>query len=182
MRHSVVLSGGVGFCNAVRRSLLTEVTSWACCEVEFRENTSCQTDEYLAHRLGQLTFRRAGEGDTMTLRVEGRTAMASDVQGVAFEAVHPEIEVMHLAPGQAIDATLRFDRHAAKVHSRYASCAAVGMEQVDGDGRHRLTLELNDGRSAREALDEALDALDANLSDALRALAHQPATPPKSMC
>ena len=64
---SFVLDGGAGFCNAVRRSLIGDVAMWAPCEVDVRINTSCETDEYLAHRIGMVPFRRVGHGEEMTL-------------------------------------------------------------------------------------------------------------------
>lgn len=179
----MLLPGGVGFCNAVRRALVADVRMWAPCEVEVRANTSCQTDEFLAHRIGLVPFRRVADGgkNEMTLRVQGRTALAGDLSGPNFEAVHAGVEIVPLGPGQALDLTVRFDERAGRAHARYACCAAVGMEE-DASGHHRLRFETLDGRSTTAALREALDALEARVDGALRQLAHQPAEPPRSMC
>ena len=114
--NQVVLSGGVGFCNAVRRALLSEIESWAVHQVEVRKNTSCQNDEFLAHRIGQLSFRKVGEGTSLQLHVASRTVLARDITGRAFEVVHPDIEIMYLAPGQEIEMTLFLDKQPAKAH------------------------------------------------------------------
>ena len=180
---SLVLGGGVGFCNAVRRSLTGDVPSWAPYEVVVRENSSCQTDEFLAHRIGLIPFRRTGEGESLDLSGEGPSFLRiGDAVGPAFEPVFPQIEVMQLAAGQRIDLTIHFDRKTGASHARYAPCAAVGMEKADGDGRCRLAFEMTGAVDAREAVLAALDALEARVDDALQRLAHQPATPPKSMC
>ena len=50
------LRGGAGFCNAVRRTLASDVTMLAPYEVRVLENTSCQNDEYIAHRIGLVPF------------------------------------------------------------------------------------------------------------------------------
>ena len=42
----------LGMANAVRRALLCDVRTEAPFQVTFHENTSCETDEYIAHRLG----------------------------------------------------------------------------------------------------------------------------------
>lgn len=183
MKGVFVLPGGVGLCNAVRRTLLSDVQAWAPFEVEVRTNTSCQTDEYLAHRIGMIPFRRVAEGTEMTLSVEGPcTACARDLTGPAFDAVHGGIEIIVLGDGQRLDMTVRFDRRAASKHARYAMCAGVGMERVDGEGRHRLRFETLDDRPPTDVLLEALDALEARVDGALKQLAHQPSTPPRSMC
>lgn len=182
MKGTFDLSGGAGFCNAVRRALLSDLEAWAPHDVTLRVNTSCQTDEYLAHRLGMIPFRRVGNGDEMTLRAQGPcTVHARDLTGPAFEAVHGNIEVLRLGPGQDLDLTVRFDRRRASVHARYAVVAGVGMERLD-DATHRLRFETNDGSDPREAMTRALDALEERVQKALRGLANQPAVPPKSMC
>lgn len=181
----VVLSGGAGFCNAVRRSLLTELSTWAPREVVLRVNTSCQTDEFLAHRIGLCPFRRVAEGGhEMTLRRTGPCVVTTaDLTGPFFDAVHGGIEIVTLGEGHEVDLTVRFDERQAKVHARYSPCAAVGMERLDGDGRHRLSFApLDPARTHRICVLEALDALDRMVDDALQRLAHQPETPPVSRC
>ena len=185
------LPGGVGFCNAVRRALLHDVEAWAPCDVLVRVNTSCQTDEFLAHRIGLVPFRRcdAGAGgdggdggeSSLELQVAGPgTAYARDLKGPGFEPVEGGVPLMVLGEGQALDLTVRFDRQPASVHARYAMCAAVGMGY--DDAACRLRFETLDGRAPQEVLLEALDALDARVGRALHKLAHQPETPPVSMC
>lgn len=174
MKGQFVLSGGPGFCNAVRRTLLSDVTAWAPYEVVVRDNTSCQTDEFLAHRIGLVPFRRVGNGDEMCLEARGPcTVRAKDLVGPGFEAVHPEIELMVLADAaQHLDLTVRFDERPASAHARYATCAAVGMVRVDAD-RHRVTFETHGDRDPKAVLLEALDHLDARVDRALQALAHK---------
>ena len=180
--YTVQLQGGVGFCNAVRRSMLQDLTSWAPFEVVVRKNTSCQTDEFIAHRIGLLNFRKVGEGTEMLLKVNGRIAFARDLVGPAFEPCHPDIEIILLKEGQGLDMTLMFDRQRASKHARYSPCAAVGMAKIDGEGRHRIAFEINDDRTPESVLQDALDALDARVDAALQNLALQPKGGIKSMC
>ena len=185
------IPGGVGFCNAVRRTLLSDVEAWAPCEVVIRTNTSCQTDEFIAHRCGLIPFRRCGNGEELVLHVHGpATACARDFTGPGFEAVEGGVAVMVLDAGQTLDMTVRFDRRPASVHARYAMCAAVGMECTavgtsgkDSSGKDCvLRFETINGSEPRDVLLEALDALDARVQRALLNLAHQPSEPPPSMC
>ena len=120
-----------GLCNAVRRSLLSDVRAWAPRRVTFRKNTSCQTDEFLAHRIGLIPFRRVGNGDTMNLQTAGpQSALAADFVGPAFEAVHPDIPIMVLADeNQVLDLTVHFEENTASEHARFCKCAGVGMRR-----------------------------------------------------
>ena len=182
MAHTVVLDGGVGFCNAVRRAMLNDLVAWAPYEVLVRENTSCETDEYLAHRLGLLPVRRTGNGAEMRLSAKGpATVRASALGGSAFECLHGDAVVMELDSGQEIDVVVRYDQQRGAKHARYAGVAAVGMEKVDRT-RHRIRYEVIDDRTPASVVEDALDALDAYVDRALHSLAHQPDVPPKSMC
>lgn len=181
-QHALVLRGGAGFCNAVRRSMMSDVTTWAPCHLVVRVNTSCQTDEFLAHRVGLIPFRRVGNGTEMTVDRQGPcTVLARDVVGSAFEAVHDTIEIMKLGDGHRLAFTIVFDEHPASRHARYSACAAVGMTKVDGDGRHRISFRTLDAeRSAKQIVLDALDALERRVDASLLALATQ--TPLQSRC
>ena len=178
---SFPIPGDVGFCNAVRRTLLQDVMMWAPSTVTVRTNTSCQTDEYIAHRIGLIPFRRVGNGDTVEFTCTGpQMATTAHVRGPAFEPVH-EIDVMLLADDQCIDLTIHMEHRKASTHARYSPCAAVGMKQLDSN-RHEISFRSIDGRDEREVLLEALDRLDDRVAAALLQLANQPAQPPKTMC
>ena len=178
------LSGGAGFCNAVRRTILSDTKGWAPHSLTIRTNTSCHTDEYLAHRVGMIPFRRTGAGTEMTLDARGPCVVcARDVVGIPFAPMHDAIEILTLGADQAVDATVHFEEHTAGTHARYSPCAAVGMKKLDGEGRHQLTFELlNDNATPKDVLHAALDALDASLDDALLQLGNQPDPPPRTRC
>lgn len=182
-RHEFVIPGGVGFCNAVRRVLHSDLEAWAPVEVTFRTNTSCQTDEFLAHRIGLVPFRRVGNGETMEVCMHGPcTVFSKDVTGGAFEATHPNIPIMKLGVEQTLDATIHFDKKSAGTHGRYSYCAAIGMRKVDGDGRHAISFELNDPEiNPTTVMEEALSHLEARVDKALLQLSDQE-NPPQTMC
>jgi len=199
---SFVVSGGVGFCNALRRTLAGDLSMLAPFQLTVRVNSSCHTDELIAHRIGLVPFKRVGHGDTMEIRVTGPcTVRAEDVVGPAFEPVHPSIEIAHLDVGQQLDLTIHFDEQLGSKHARYAPCAAVGMRSLSGrqsadasesalrdigvgvdDDRCRITFEVIDGRMPEQLMSLALDRLEERIDRALVALGRQPAHPPKSMC
>ena len=179
---SFILDGGVGFCNAVRRSLISDTAMWAPCSLEVQSNTSCETDEYIAHRVGMIPFRRTGHGETLKLKAVGPAKVcAKDFVGTCFEPMHGAIVIMELGKEQELDVTVHFDKKRASSHVRYAPLSAVGMERVDRS-RYRIAFEVLDDRTPTAALHEALDALEERVDRALQNIAHQPDPPPTSMC
>lgn len=176
-----VFSGGSGFCNAIRRTVLSDLKSEAPFQVEIRENTSCQTDEFIAHRIGLIPYRRVGNGGSITVCVRDRSVFSRDFTGSAFEPC-VDVEIMTLKPGQMIDLTVRFDEQLSSKHARYCKCAAVGMERVDNDGRHKIVFETIDDSEPADLMMMALHAFETRVDDTLLNLSHRDLPPPKSMC
>ena len=155
---------------------------WAPEEVVVQCNTSWQTDEYIAHRIGLVPFRKVGNGTSMRLTVQGPCiAKASDLVGPGFEAVHPDIPILSLPMSdQKLDMTVRFAKHRASKHARYSKCCGVGMSSSH-DGHHRISFDTIDGSPPLEALLEAIDAVDERVQNALLALSKQPERIPDSI-
>lgn len=175
------ISGGVGFCNAIRRSLLSDITTEAPHLVRIHVNTTCYTDEFLSHRIGMVPFRRVGNGDQMRLDATGPCSVfTSMLVGPAFECVH-DVEIARLGVDHRLSVTIFFDTHDAATHARYSPCAAVGMKHLD-DGRCEIRFRSNDARSPKELMLIALEQTEQRIQRALHALANQPETPPKSYC
>lgn len=180
--HTFDVPGDTGLANALRRTLLSDLETWAPYKVTFRANTSCQTDEFLSHRIGLIPFRRVGNGNEMTLKKTGGVVTAGDVTGCAFEAVHGGIQIMDLGDSSSLDITIHFDKRRASTHARYSTCAAVGMRQLSRDN-HRISFELHDERlRAAEVMLRAMDCLESRVDRALLQLASQPDPPPRSRC
>lgn len=167
-----LIPGHVGFCNALRRTLLSDVETEAPTNVRMRSNVTCHTDEYVAHRIGLIPFRRVGNGDTMTLDVTGpRTVTSADFTGPAFEPIHNAIEVLYLDSGHELHMDVTFDTQAARRHARYSPCYAVGMVAHTTPDAHVVSFGSNDHRTPERLLNEAFDHLSQRIDRALRLLA-----------
>lgn len=184
MSSSFALSGGVGFCNAIRRILLTDLEMWAPKELTIHSNTSCQTDEYIAHRVGMIPFEKTGEGDTITLSSIGPGMVTSkQFNGHAFTPIHDTIEIMQLDTNQQLKFTVHFDKQKASTHARYSPCSAVTMSAMDDKTeRHKISFESITSDTPKSLILSALDHFEARIDRALLQLANQPKVPPKSMC
>ncbi len=119
----IVEETGVGFANALRRTLVSDVPTLAVETVDFQQNTSALFDEILAHRLGMipLTFipgkfnfpaecpcEGAGCPNCQVTLVVDRTGPCIVVSGdmkssnKAVEATSPKFPIMELLKGQSL--------------------------------------------------------------------------------
>ena len=131
------LEGDTSMANAIRRALMEDVTTWAPHSVHIRRNTSCQTDEYLAHRIGLICFERAEGVDEQTcisLRAKGKDASTADCTSTAFRC-RDDILIMPLNPDQEIDLDIHMKQGTGKDHVRWNHVAAAGFRE-DEDGIH----------------------------------------------
>ena len=183
MTASFTITGSTGFANAIRRTLLSDLCMWAPKELRIRSNMSCQTDEYIAHRIGMIPFRKIGEGDSITLTAQGPgMVLSQQFVGSAFEPLYNDVEIMLLNNDQRLDFTVFFDKQNASKHARYSPCAAVGMAKIDNSEHHKITFTSIISLTPKELILEALDLLDSRIDKALLSMAIQPTTPPQSMC
>lgn len=119
-----------GFPNSIRRVLLMDVERWAPHKIIFKKNTSSQTDEHIAHRIGLIPFTPVDIGTDdvtdkkMELCVTGREAMSYDLQGDAFKPVH-DIPIVLLSQSQKLALVVEFARGRARDHVRYAMIGPV---------------------------------------------------------
>ena len=117
-----------GFPNAVRRALLTDVSRYAPLEVDVVENTSSQTDEYIAHRIGLIPFELTGDPEEkISLNVKGREVCAFDFEGDSFRAVE-NVPIILLSNIQELKIRVSFTRGAGRDHARFALIGPVSYK------------------------------------------------------
>jgi DNA-directed RNA polymerase alpha subunit len=165
MKKEYILPSSVGLANALRRSLIMDIDAWAPDTVTFEKNSSCQTDEYIAHRIGMVPFVKIGNGETMKINVKGKTLWASDLQGIAFEAVE-NLEIMEMLEDQEIVATVNFRQKKGKEHARYKMCAAVGIEKINNEN-YKLSFETINNENPDTVLKHAINSLVEKVDKAL---------------
>lgn len=124
---------GIEFSNAIRRTVISETTSYAPSEVDIEINTSCQTNEYIAHRIGLIPFCQKGLSDdvTVTLHVKDRSATSDDIVGDAKS--HKKITIMKMMIGQELKLKVHFKKGNGSIHSRWCPIAACSHYIDDND-------------------------------------------------
>lgn len=170
MKGEFMLPIHTGLANAIRRTLLDDLKRWAPDHIDVGKNTTCQTDEFIAHRIGLVPFRRIGNGNTMTIHVKGRNMMASDMMGPAFEPVH-DMTIMDMIEDQEFEAAVTFSEHVGSKHARYKMCSGVGIKELNNN-MYRLTFETLDDRDPNEILREVIEVLNDRVDNALQQLGH----------
>tara|TARA_A100001388_G_C28655749_1_gene444256 strand:+ start:244 stop:762 length:519 start_codon:yes stop_codon:yes gene_type:complete len=171
MKGEYYLTNHCGFVNALRRTIIADLPRWAPDSVEFTKNTSCQTDEFIAHRIGLIPFRKCGNGSEMSLSVKGRTVMSSDFKGPGFEPVH-EIEVIEIENDQEVECKVFYKCKPGSEHARYKMCAGVGMQELKNN-MYKLSFETIDEKQPNDVVIEALEILEKKIDDALESLSTQ---------
>lgn len=167
-----LIPGHVGFCNALRRTLLSDIQTEAPATVRVTTNATCHTDEYLAHRVGLIPFRRVGNGSVLSLHATGPTAVTTaHFTGPAFEPMHDNIVILQLDVGHELNMEVTFDTQRAGRHARYSPCYAMGMIPSTIQDAHVLSFGSNDQRTPDQLLRESLDHVTKRIDNALLSLA-----------
>ena len=166
-RHHFTFNGKCGQVNAIRRCLISQLDAVAPKDCIIKTNTSCQPDEYIAQRIGLISFDQTADvGGTAHMKVRGRPCTTADMtsrQGGPLP-IDDNILIMPLAGDQEVDLVVTFDRGTAHTHARFGRIVAAGMETLDED-THVLSFETIFG-DPHECLSQAFDVLLQTLVDA----------------
>lgn len=128
------------FGNMLRRSL-TDVAIPATTRITVRKNTSAFSNEVLAHRIGLIPLRSTfAEHRPATLQVQGpRIVRAKDIVADDVEIAAPDVLIVCLAEGEALDMTLHISLATGKDHARHNAAVAprcvrrhAGMQYAHG--------------------------------------------------
>ena len=140
--------------NALRRALMCDVKNYAPDTINIRKNTSCQTDEYIAHRIGLIPFANVTRETVATLSVDDRSATTDDMKGVS--AFRP-MPIMKLARHQTLDIDVHFREATGADHTRFSHITNVGYSKEEED--QSLTFETINARDPLDYLSEAVNSL-----------------------
>ena len=151
-----VVKSKTNVANSIRRALMSDVETYAPKSVLVRENTSCQTDEYIAHRIGLIPFLKVSDLAESTIAVSDRQVMSTDVVGNGFKAA-VNMPIIKLGREQRLDATVHFSKGTGAMHAKFSHIAAVSY-MVDKDTTH-MSFQTFDGVDPLVYLSQAIDSL-----------------------
>ncbi len=156
--------------NALRRALLSDIQTIAPDTVTFRKNTSCQTDEFIAHRIGLIPFKAINldadmSSNKTTLTVKDRTAMARDIVSDAYVPC-TDMPVMKMAPGQELDLDITFKTGTGSDHARFSQVGAVSYK-IDDRGVTHMGFDVITDDNPLVHLHAALETLLARIENTI---------------
>ena len=159
-----------GVANALRRAIACKCPSVAASTATFRQNTSCQTDEYIAHRIAMIPFViKDGtvplENVIARVSVSNRQVMSGDLICDAVRPVRDDIPIMKLGTDQKFEVDVRFSIGTDADHVRHSHVTDVCYKELDSDRRHNMGFRMIDGTSSLTHLVSAIESLEKNLDE-----------------
>ena len=142
-----------GVANALRRTLTNDITAWAAHRVEFHVNTSCQPDEYIAHRIGLVPLSCA-EAAEFEVDVCGKDLTCSAVFG---EQAPNDATIMQMNADQRVKCKVFVEAGHGRTHARFNVVAGAGYD-IDGDSAN-FGFETINGSDPVGVLRQALEEL-----------------------
>ena len=129
------IHGDLNFANALRRSLLSDIVTVAPNSVTVTKNTSCMPDEYIAHRIGLVPFKRVGmdttdvEKTVARICVHGRDVLCDDITSAHFLPCRKGT-IMSMTSIQSIELQINFESNSASKHSRFLPIGPVSYKHA----------------------------------------------------
>ena len=171
------LRGEANICNAIRRTLISDLTCFAPLYVEIEKNTSHNTDEDIAHKIGLVPFMQPDKSVSNAWSRVSAISESLRAENIVPEGngVHvpimPSTQIIHLQDMQEFEGSVFFGWGTGKDHSRFARTTAVGMMPTSSQhDTHVITFGTvipGDGakcvddafRATRERLERAYETL-----------------------
>ena len=152
----------MGIANGLRRAIMNDIEAFAPSHIVMRENMTCQTDEYIAHRIAMIPFHLKGNSSGfLTLNVRDRSAFTSDLVGDDFEVATTTIPIIKMIKGQALHFDVYFERGSGKDHAKFSHISRVSY---DNKNSHvNMGFETITTRPAIQHLRCAIEAMEKNL-------------------
>ena len=130
--------GDVEQVNALRRTLIRDLSMYSPSRVLVKTNVTSYTDEYIVHRIGLVPFEQTGE-PFATINVVGKNVKGSDILG-GPKAIDSNASILHMTETQKLDLEIHFEKDSGSRHARFCRTVAVGMSPIS-EQMHKITFE-----------------------------------------
>ena len=153
----------VGLANAIRRALMNDVQNVAPKEICFTKNTTCQTDEYISHRIGLIPFTHKSTCDVpnvkMSLSIQNETAFSRHLVGDGSIKPCEDIPIIKMTQDQELELEISFELGTGGQHSRFSHIGPVSYKMVNNDKDVELSFTSFGHANATEYVNRALLSL-----------------------
>lgn len=145
--------------NAIRRTIISGVSSIVIDTVCIKENDSSLSDETIAHRLGLIPLKKTTLEPITDFKIKleqigpKRVYSRDIVFSPGIEAVSPDIIILNLGPDECIKLIGNTEEGTAfdQSHSKYSVSCGTTYEKLS-DNSFRMHIETHGGISAKDAL------------------------------
>lgn len=172
------------YCNALRRIMISEVSSMAIEIVSISENNGLLKDEFIAHRLGlipircnrpllneikEIYFTMTTEHSNTTTELETIYSKELKITGIKtnnqtdhqtnFDIyINDRIIITKLGPGQKINLKAIAIKGIGHEHSKWSPCCGLSYKEIDKNN-YLFSIETNYCRTPDEVFNEAVEIL-----------------------
>ena len=168
---------GVGVANALRRTAMNSVNTFAIDRVSFYENSSAMFDDYIAHRIGLVPIRTPTKGYNktdeilFTFEASGpKTVYSGDMQSSDADVTvaNPSIPLMKLAESQRLRVEGKAVLGSGSRHSKFQpGIISYGQE---GEGVFDFYVESFGQMPSREIVNKACEIIKDELKEVKKAI------------
>ena len=152
--------------NAIRRTIISGVSSIVIDTVCIKENDSNLSDEMIAHRLGLIPLRKTTTNPVVDFKIKleqigpKRVYSRDIVFPPGIEAVSPDIIILNLGRDECIKLTGNTEEGTAieQNHSKYSVSCGTAYEKLS-DNSFKMHIETVGSISAKDAVIKAIQIL-----------------------
>jgi DNA-directed RNA polymerase subunit D len=161
----------VSIANAIRRTIISGVSSVVIDTIIIKENDSSLSDEMIAHRLGLIPLRKTNL-DTQTdfkIKLEEigpkRVYSRDIIFPPGIEAVSPDIIILNLNTDECINLTGITEEGTAidQNHSKFSVSCGTSYEKLSDNSFH-MKIETTGSLSAKDALLKSIQIIKEELA------------------
>lgn len=160
------INADTSLCNAIRRTIISGVSSIVIDTVCIKENDSYLSDEMIAHRLGLIPLKKTTTEPTTEFKIKleevgpKRIYSRDIVFSPGIEAVSPDIIIVNLGADESIKLTGTTEEGTAidQNHSKFSVSCGTTYEKLS-DNEFRMHVETTGTISAKDAVLKAIQLL-----------------------
>jgi DNA-directed RNA polymerase subunit D len=164
-----IVSVDTSIANALRRTMISKVSTLAINTVSIMENDSILNDEIIAHRIGQIPIKSLGT-DITRFRIElnAECPIHSETPIYVYSedikmpeeicVVNKKIIILQLRPGEKIKLFGFTESGTGEQHSKWSPCCGTSYEKLD-DNLFKFHIETTGQLSPKEVLSEAIQII-----------------------
>lgn len=155
--------------NALRRTMISKVSTIAINTVSITENNSILNDEIISHRIGQIPIKRIKTSDTrFRIELEAECEKNSEDSKYVYSGdivlpdeicvVNPKIIIVQLRPGEKIKLFGYTEIGCGEQHAKWSPCCGTSYEKT-GENEFKFHIESVGQLEPKQILSDAISII-----------------------